>query len=61
MRLLEEIYAFCLFNQIDNVENPSWQAQIAGTKNWTLEPPPECYYVCPDRIEVTVKPGNISK
>lgn len=44
---------------IDNVENPSWQAQITGTKKWTLEPPPECYYTCPDRIEVTVQPGQI--
>ena len=48
-------------SQIDNVENPSWQAQITGTKKWTLEPPPECYYTCPDRIEVTVQPGQISK
>lgn len=44
---------------IDNVENPSWQAQITGTKKWTLEPPPECYYTCPDRLEVTIKPGQI--
>ncbi|XP_060552089.1 uncharacterized protein LOC132713484 [Ruditapes philippinarum] len=44
---------------IDNVGNPSWQAQITGTKRWTLEPPPECYYVCKNRIEVTVHPGQI--
>ncbi|XP_013387081.1 uncharacterized protein LOC106156398 [Lingula anatina] len=44
---------------IDNVGNPSWQAQITGTKRWTLEPPPECYKECVPRIEVVVKPGDI--
>ncbi|KAL5022012.1 hypothetical protein ScPMuIL_001167 [Solemya velum] len=44
---------------IDNVVNPSWQAQITGTKMWTLEPPPECYYECANNIEVTVKSGEI--
>lgn len=44
---------------IDHVGNPSWQAQITGTKRWTLEPPPECYFTCADRIEVTVHPGQI--
>ncbi|KAL4234600.1 hypothetical protein ACF0H5_006241 [Mactra antiquata] len=44
---------------IDHVGSPSWQAQITGTKKWTLEPPPECYYICPDRLEVIVHPGEI--
>lgn len=46
--------------QIDNVGNPSWQAQIKGTKKWTLEPPPECALVCDPKLEVTVHPGEIS-
>lgn len=46
--------------QIDNVGNPSWQAQIKGTKKWTLEPPPECALVCDPKLEVTVHSGEIS-
>ena len=41
--------------------NPSWQAQIKGTKKWTLEPPPECAHVCDPKLEVTVNPGEISE
>ncbi|KAK3086458.1 hypothetical protein FSP39_018733 [Pinctada imbricata] len=44
---------------IDNVQNPSWQAQVTGTKKWTLEPPPECYFQCQSSIEVVVDPGDI--
>lgn len=44
---------------IDNVGHPSWQAQITGTKRWTLEPPPECYFQCPLSVQVTVQPGQI--
>ena len=58
------IYIFsalsCSGLQIDNVGNPSWQAQIKGTKKWTLEPPPECALVCDPKLEVTVHPGEIS-
>jgi hypothetical protein len=43
---------------VDNVEHPSWQAQLRGRKKWTIEPPPECYYQC-RRLEVTVEPGQI--
>lgn len=50
----------CFILQIDNVGNPSWQAQIKGTKKWTLEPPPECAHVCDPKIEVTVNSGEIS-
>jgi len=44
---------------IDNVNNPSWQAQVTGTKLWTLEPPAECYLVCPTILQVVVHPGEI--
>ncbi|XP_058796032.1 uncharacterized protein LOC131666944 [Phymastichus coffea] len=43
---------------VDDVEYPSWQAQIRGRKRWILEPPRECHYVC-RRLEVTVDPGEI--
>lgn len=44
---------------IDDVGNPSWQAQLTGTKEWTLQPPPECYFRCPAELTFTVKPGEI--
>lgn len=43
---------------IDNVEFPSWQAQVKGIKRWYLEPPPECYLQC-HFLEVVVHPGEI--
>ncbi|KAL0268798.1 UNVERIFIED_CONTAM: hypothetical protein PYX00_010613 [Menopon gallinae] len=43
---------------VDNVEHPSWQAQLRGRKKWVLQPPPECYYSCRD-VHVTVEPGEI--
>ena len=49
-----------LLYQIDSVGNPSWQAQVLGTKLWTLIPPPECYFECTKRLDVTVSPGEIS-
>lgn len=45
---------------VDNVRLPSWQAQIKGAKEWTLAPPPECYYQC-SIFSVTVQTGDISK
>jgi histone arginine demethylase JMJD6 len=48
------------FLKVDNVRLPSWQAQLKGTKTWTLAPPPECYYQC-HSFEVIVRPGDISK
>lgn len=52
----------CLYIfQIDQVGNPSWQAQVKGTKKWTLEPPPECAHQCPPRMETIIHPGEISK
>lgn len=44
---------------VDNVRLPSWQAQIKGEKEWTLAPPPECYYFCRFH-KVIVKTGDIS-
>jgi hypothetical protein len=46
--------------QVDNVQHPSWQAQLRGRKKWILQPPPECYYHC-NNLEVTVEPGEISE
>jgi hypothetical protein len=46
--------------QVDNVQHPSWQAQLRGRKKWILEPPPECYYQC-SQLEVVVEPGEISE
>ncbi|CAG0924519.1 unnamed protein product, partial [Notodromas monacha] len=43
---------------IDHVTNPSWQAQIKGSKIWYLQPPPECYFSCSD-IEVLVTSGEV--
>ncbi|XP_043563069.1 uncharacterized protein LOC122558491 isoform X1 [Chiloscyllium plagiosum] len=43
---------------IDDVDNPSWQAQIKGIKHWKLEPPAECYYEC-SSLEAIVYPGQI--
>ncbi|KAK2588496.1 hypothetical protein KPH14_001077 [Odynerus spinipes] len=43
---------------VDDVEHPSWQAQIKGEKLWILEPPRECYYTC-NRLEVVVRTGEI--
>lgn len=48
------------FFQVDDVEHPSWQAQIKGEKLWILDPPRECHYAC-KRLEVVVHPGEISK
>lgn len=44
---------------VDNVGNPSWQAQVTGYKKWSLMPPPECYFDCKQLLEVTVNPGEI--
>ncbi|XP_076243155.1 uncharacterized protein LOC143184654 [Calliopsis andreniformis] len=43
---------------VDDVDHPSWQAQIKGKKLWILEPPRECHYIC-ERLEVVVHPGEI--
>lgn len=45
---------------MDNVRLPSWQAQIKGSKEWILAPPPECIYECL-WFKVTVQKGDTSK
>ncbi|KAI4483605.1 PREDICTED: uncharacterized protein LOC106790905 [Polistes canadensis] len=43
---------------VDDVEHPSWQAQIRGEKLWILQPPRECHYAC-KQLEVVVQTGEI--
>lgn len=43
---------------IDNVDLPSWQAQVRGRKQWTLRPVPECHFQCKE-FNFTVEPGEI--
>ncbi|XP_064407010.1 uncharacterized protein LOC135351832 isoform X3 [Halichondria panicea] len=43
---------------VDMVELSSWQAQLSGTKVWTLTPPPECEHVC-QAFNITVNKGDI--
>ncbi|KAL1455097.1 hypothetical protein WDU94_009216 [Cyamophila willieti] len=45
---------------VDHVNYPSWQAQLHGSKLWTLLPPPECSSEC-KKLEVLVECGEISK
>eukprot|EP00117_Sycon_ciliatum_P009768 scpid72451/ scgid11932/ F-box protein At5g06550 len=47
------------FIHVDSVEKPSWQAQIVGSKTWTLYPMPECESVCPGKLEATMRKGDI--
>ena len=54
-RLLTEFYIF----QIDAIDRTSWQAQIKGRKEWTLEPPPECYFECPPLHSTILETGDI--
>jgi len=44
---------------VDNVDLPSWQAQLSGVKTWDLKPPPECYWTCPGSLQTTLYPGDI--
>ncbi|XP_055372169.1 uncharacterized protein LOC129606090 [Condylostylus longicornis] len=43
---------------VDNVRLPSWQAQLKGSKEWVLAPPPECYFECTS-FSTVVKTGEI--
>jgi len=42
----------------DAIYDPSWQAQVVGTKEWHLAPPPECAHVC-KAVSTTVYPGAV--
>ncbi|KAI3378276.1 hypothetical protein SNEBB_004629 [Seison nebaliae] len=44
---------------VDQVDHPSWQAQLKGEKIWTLMPPPECALKCKYRHDVHMFPGDI--
>ena len=61
---LTYIYLFAILLmlsiQIDSVGLPSWQAQLSGTKMWTLTPPVECDNVC-SSFNITVHRGDISE
>lgn len=46
--------------QIDAVNFPSWQAQIKGSKEWTLIPPPECYFKCTP-LSTIIESGEVSE
>lgn len=43
---------------LDSVRRPSWQAQIAGSKTWILEPVVECQSVC-HAFNITMETGDI--
>lgn len=43
---------------VDDVQYPSWQAQILGVKRWYLKPPLECRYVCQE-MSTEIAPGQI--
>lgn len=43
---------------VDNVRLPSWQAQIKGSKQWILAPPPECFYEC-STFSFIVQSGDV--
>lgn len=43
---------------LDNVERPSWQAQLSGKKTWYLFPSPECQDIC-HQINATMETGDI--
>ncbi|CAG7727362.1 unnamed protein product, partial [Allacma fusca] len=46
---------------IDFVRRPSWQAQLSGTKQWTLRPVPECEEECMsvNLSPITIRPGDM--
>lgn len=44
---------------IDYVGALSWQAQVKGTKKWTLQTPPECAGICVKQMDIIVKPGEV--
>jgi len=43
----------------DDLELPTWQAQISGAKTWYLQPPPECAKVCKGEIQADLHPGDL--
>ena len=43
----------------DDLELPTWQAQISGVKTWFLQPPPECGGQCKKEIQTALHPGDM--
>ena len=43
----------------DDLELPTWQAQISGVKTWFLQPPPECGGRCKQELEADLHPGDM--
>jgi hypothetical protein len=43
---------------IDSVDNPSWQAQISGVKQWKFVPPAECFFKC-SILHTEIHPGEV--
>jgi len=47
-------------HHLDNdLDLPTWQAQLSGSKTWFLTPPPECASVCPGLLEADIHPGDM--
>jgi len=42
-----------------DLDLPTWQAQISGSKTWYLKPPPECASTCPGLIQTDMHPGDM--
>eukprot|EP00092_Neocalanus_flemingeri_P013918 GFUD01015014.1.p1 GENE.GFUD01015014.1~~GFUD01015014.1.p1 ORF type:complete len:209 (+),score=54.03 GFUD01015014.1:576-1202(+) len=42
-----------------DLDLPTWQAQISGSKTWYLKPPPECAATCPGLIQTDMHPGDM--
>jgi len=42
-----------------DLDLPTWQAQVSGSKTWYLSPPPECAYTCPGLIQTDMHPGDM--
>jgi len=42
-----------------DLDLPTWQAQVSGSKTWYLKPPPECASSCPGLIQTDMHPGDM--
>jgi hypothetical protein len=43
----------------DRLTAPKFVLQVSGVKNWSLRPPPECWWSCPKEMNVTLYPGDV--
>ena len=60
IKFIDISLTFKILFQLDFVQRPSWQAQISGTKTWSLIPSPECEGIC-HSVNVTVETGDIGR